>query len=184
MHNASNCQDTPNRKHVIGITVGAPWVNNYSYYDYDLKELKSKSGFFGLAGSLYLRTKRNKLSMNIGVTADLPAPVGPIDYLPEGTRSNIGSVYLEFVDHANVYKSVNFIAGLNFVRYIYKLTSYEDSLPGYRKYDNTVGVTMGAEYKFNRRWSVAAYYRPAVYSFDIKQYRHFISLAVTIDIDL
>src|SRR5687768_8726897 len=111
------------------------WVNNYSYYDYDLKESQSKSGFFGLAASLYLKAERNKLAMNFGVTADLPAPVGPIDYLPEGTRSNIGSLYLEFVDHASIYEKVNFIAGENLVRYIYNLTSYEDSLPGYRKND-------------------------------------------------
>lgn len=168
----------------IGVTASLPWVNNYSYYDYDQNKSSSKSGFVGLGASVFYKTGKNKFSFNFGFTSDLPAPMGPFDYGKEGTRTNILTTFGEVFYHRNIFDKLNFIAGLNFVKYRFNFTSYVDTLPSYSAFDRTLGITVGSEYSFSNTFSVALLYRPAIVSLDLKQYRHSISLDARFDINL
>ena len=73
------CQNKQKQPGAIGVTASLPWVNNYSYYNYNLKKSSSKSGFVGLGASVFYKTGKNKFSLNFGFTGDLPVPVGAFD---------------------------------------------------------------------------------------------------------
>jgi hypothetical protein len=176
-------QDKKGQK-AIGVTAALPWVNNYSYHNYELQKSSSKSGFVGLGASAFYKTGKDKFSLNFGFTGDLPAPIGAFDYGKEGTRTNILSNFWEVLYHRNFLHRVNMIAGLNYVKYDFNFTSFVDTLPSYSKFDKTLGLTVGSEYRFSRNSSIALFYRPAIISFDLKQYRHLISLDARFDINL
>ena len=124
------------------------------------------------------------MSLNFGFTDDLPVPIGIFDYGKTGTRTNIFSTFWEGLFHKNVFNKINVIAGTNYVEYRFGFTSYIDSLPSYSRYDKTVGLTLGGEYKFSKNSSVAALYKPSLFSFDKRQYRHLISLEARFDFNL
>ena len=177
-------QDRQKQPKSVGITAALPWVNHYFYYDYDLAKSSSKSGFVGLGASAFYKTGKNKFSFNFGFTGDLPAPIGAFDYAKEGTRTNIFSTFGEVIYHRNVFGKLNIIAGLNYVRYRFNFMSYVDTLPSYSTFDKTLGVTAGSEYRFNKTFSVAFFYRPAIVCFDLKHHRHLISLDARFDINV
>jgi len=168
----------------IGVTASLPWVNNYSYYNYNLKKSSSKSGFVGLGASVFYKTGKNKFSLNFGFTGDLPVPVGAFDYGKEGTRASILTNFWEGLYHRRLFHRVNILAGLNYIKYRFNFTSYVDSLPSYSKFDKTIGLTIGSEYRFSRNSSIALFYRPTIISLDQKQYRHLISLDARFDINV
>ena len=177
-------QDKQEQRRSIGVTASLPWVNNYSFYDYDQKRSSSKSGFAGLGASVFYKTGENKFSLNFGFTGDLPAPIGAFDYGKQGTRTNILSTFGEVLYHRNVFDKLSIIAGLNYVRYRFNFTSYVDTLPSYSTFDKTSGITVGSEYRFSQTFSLALLYRPTIVSFDLKQYRHLISLDARFDINV
>jgi hypothetical protein len=177
-------QDNFTKKASAGLTISCPWINNYSFYDYDLKKSSSKSGFTGLGASIFYKTGKNKISLNFGFTGDLPAPVGAFDYGHEGTRTNIGSIIMEVLYHQKVYHKLNIIAGLNAVNYRFNFTSYVDSIPSYIKRNKTIGLTIGTEYLFSRNFALSLFYRPALVMPGTKQYRHVISLDARFDINI
>ena len=180
----SKSQDNSKQTRSIGVTASLPWVNNYTYYDYDLRKSLSKSGFIGLGASGFYKTGKNKLSLNVGFTGDLPVPMGPFDYGHEGTRTNILCAFFEGLYHRNLIAKWGIIAGLNYVKYRFVFTSYVDTLPSYSTFDKTIGLTIGSEYRFSRVFSVALLYRPTIFSLDLKQYRHLISLDARFDINV
>ena len=49
-------------------------------------------------------------------------------------------------------------------------------------YDKTVGLTTGLEYMFSHIFSLAAFYRPAIYSFGIKSYKRTLSIEARFNI--
>lgn len=171
------------KRQSAGLTLSFPWVNSYRYYDYYFLQPHSVSGFVGLGGSAFYRHNKNKFSVNAGFTADLPVPMGPFDYGKEGVRTNILSNFWEGLYHRSLHKRVNVIAGVNYVSYRFTFTSYVDTLPSYKIVDNTIGVTLGGEYRFTENVSLALIYRPAIISLDTKQYRHVISLDGRFDIN-
>ncbi len=177
-------QHTSKQSKAVGFTISLPWVNNYSYYNHHSQNTSSKSGFVGFGASAYFKTGENKFSVNLGFTGDLPAPIGAFDYAKEGTRSNILSTFVEGIYHKKLVGRVNIIAGVNHVRYRYKFTSYVNTLPSYSKFDNTLGFTIGSEYRFSRKSSIALLYRQAIISLNQKNYRHLISLDARFDISL
>jgi hypothetical protein len=179
----SICQDLPKQK-LIGITASLPWVNNYRYYDHDLNKPSSKTGFVGLGIAAFYKTGKNKYSLNCSFHNDLPAPVGAFDYSQEGTRTNILSTVMEALYTKNLFNRINIIAGINYVRYRFNLTSYVNGLPSYSNLDRTAGLTIGTGYYFSKNSCLALLYRPAIISFDKNQYWHLISLHLRFDFSL
>jgi hypothetical protein len=177
-------QDNQKQLRSIGITASLPWVNNYSYYNYNQGQSSSKSGFIGIGASLFYKTGKNKLSLNFGLTGDLPAPMGPFTYGKVGTRTNILATFREMLYHRKAVGKFSIIAGMNYVKYRFNFTSYEDSLPSYSIFDKTIGITSGCEYRFSKIFSLALLYRPTIISLDFKRYRHLISLDARFDIYL
>src|SRR5688572_21531937 len=108
-------QDYTYRK-ALGVTASLPWVNNYSYYNYDLQKRASKSGFVGLGGAVFYQTKANKFSLNYGYTGSLPAPMGPIDFGKDGPRTNIISNFFEGLLHRRISDRISLIGGINLVK--------------------------------------------------------------------
>jgi hypothetical protein len=177
-------QDRQKQTKAIGVTASLPWVNNYSYYDYDLNHSSSKSGFVGLGASAFYKTGKSKFSLNFGFTGDLPAPIGAFDYGKEGTRTNILSNFWEGLYQRNLFERANIIAGINYVKYRFNFTSYVDTLPSYSIFDKTIGLTIGSEYRFSKTFSVALFYRPTIIPLDEEHYRHLLSLDARFDINL
>ena len=169
---------------VLGVTISLPYINSYRYYDYGKNNERIKSGFGGIGLACFYKTGKNKISLNYGVTADLPAPLGPIDFGHEGTRSQISAGFIDIIYHHNLLKGLNVVAGFNVVKYKYKFISYVDTIPWYNRHDNTPGLSIGAEYIFKKSFSIAAFYRPAIISFDTKQYLHLLSLDFRFDVNI
>ncbi len=168
----------------IGLTASLPWINNYCYYNYDQKKSALVTGFTGLGAAVFYNAGKNKISLNIGFTGDLPAPMGAFDYGKQGTRTNIGSAFGEMIYQRNLIGRISVIAGLNYVQYRFSFTSYVNNLPSYSTLDGTWGMTMGSAYRFTKIFSLALLYRPTLISPDKKQYRHLISLDARFDITL
>ena len=169
----------------VGITVSFPWVNSYRYVDYRVRATNTKTGFFGLGIAAYYKKNEHKVSLNFGFIQDLDSPIGAIDYSKLGTKTHIGAGFGELIYHHPVYRNLNVIAGLNFTSYKYEFTSFVDTVPGYIKTDNTLGISVGFEYRFNKFISAATIYRPSIASFETDGiYRHIISWDIRIDIDM
>src|ERR1700733_4006019 len=96
----------------FGVTVSFPYVNGYHYHDYYKNKTATKAGFGGVGIAVFYKKQKNKWSINYGLTADLPAPIGPIDYGHEGTRSSIGATVVDLFWHRNVYWRFNIIGGI------------------------------------------------------------------------
>ena len=176
-------QDYTYRK-AIGLTASLPWINNYSYYSYDLQKRASKSGFMGLGGAVFYQTKENKFSLNYGFTGSLPAPMGPIDFGKDAPRTNIISNFFEGLFHRRLSDRISLIGGLNLVKYRFDFISNADSIPNYSMYDDTFGLTIGGQYHFTEVFSLALFYRPAFINENMKIYRHLVSLDARFDINL
>ncbi|MBA3705753.1 MAG: hypothetical protein H0W84_07575, partial [Bacteroidetes bacterium] len=174
-----------NSESTAGITFSFPWVNNYTYLDHEYKTSRNKSGFFGLGIAAYYKKNHHKVSLNFGYTEALDSPFGVINYSKEGTRMNISAGCGELIYHRPVYKNLNAIAGLNITSYRYEFADYDDNSPWYRKIDNTLGASLGLEYRFNKFLSAATIYRPTIASFETDDiYRHLLSLDIRIDLDI
>jgi hypothetical protein len=168
----------------FGLTLSFPWANNYSFYAYDLKKTDSKSGFMGAGISFFYKEGKHKFSLNTGVTADIFAPLGPIDYAHEGTRSHISSRFAEILYHRNIFNRINLIGGIHVMNYHFRFISYVDTLPSYTQDDQVLGLTAGAEYQFGRNFYLAIIYRPSLIAFDERHYRHLLSLDARFDINI
>jgi hypothetical protein len=165
-----------------GITLSFPWVNSYVYYDYHARQKSAVTGFFGIGGSVFYKEGNHKLSLNAGYTSSLPVPIGPFDRDKEAAYSEMLSGFLEVIYHRNVYKKINFIAGINYVRYEFLYHDYRNPPDNLARFDRTVGITLGGEYQFTEKFSGAIFYRPAIVSIDRKQFWHLISLDGRIDL--
>ncbi len=173
------------RPKVYGVTFSYPWVNNYRFVDYELKNNSQKSGFFGLAIAAYCKQGKNKISLNFGFTEDLSSPIGVIDYSKEGKSKHIGTTFGELLYHNRFCNDLYFIGGFNYTNYIFQYINFTDYLPEYKKTDNTLGLSLGIEYRFNNFFSLATIYKPTIVSFETDGiYRHIISLDFRIDLDI
>jgi hypothetical protein len=166
------------------IPFSLPWINSFSYYDYDKAAGASKSGFAGYGFGIFYKQDKNKFSLNAAFVADLPFALGAIDYVPEGIRTSISTQFAEALFQRRVYKKVGVIAGVNFTGYYFQYISYVTGYPSYDRHDQSAGITLGTEYMFTKNISLAAIYRPALFSFDTKHYRHLLSLDARFDINL
>jgi len=176
-------QDTSLCCQSTGITLSLPWVNNYSYHNYESKRSATKSGFVGLGASAFYKTGKHKFSLNFAITGDLPVPIGAFDYGKEGSRSNIHGELWELIYHRSIFNKVNLIGGINIVKYRYSFTSYVNQpVLFYSIDDKTTGLTLGAEYLYARNSMIAVFYRPAILSAGKKEYRHLISADARFDI--
>lgn len=165
-----------------GITISLPYINSYRYHDYEKGVEANKSGFGGIGMGVYYHYRRNKFTLNSGVTADLPAPIGPIDFGHEGTRHSVSSLFIDLLYHRPLYKKLYAVTGISNSWYNYRLLSYEDTIPSFKKRENAIGLTVGAEYKFRRSFSIAAFYRPSFKVSGNNQYRHLLTLDFRFDI--
>ena len=172
------CQGQKDSSGSFGLTISLPWTNNYVFYDHYSSQDTSTSGFMGIGGAFFYKHGNKKLSLNFGITSDLPAPIGPIDFAKEGTRKSIEAFLLDLIYHQTVHRRLAILGGVNFVDYRFKLTSYVDTIPTFTKDDKTIGITIGPEYLSKKSFSLALMYRPALVSFSRKQYRHILSLDV------
>lgn len=167
-----------------GITFSVPWINYYNYVDYHLNKSKRKFGFFGLGLSGYYKKGVNKISFNVSTTEDLSSPISTVNYSKKNLQTSIGCSYFELINHHSLNQSINFIGGLNFTNYVFRLESTIDSISSYKIANQTLGLSLGLEYRFNNYYSVAAIYRPAFASFETDgKYRHLINIDLRIDLD-
>src|SRR5262245_40193022 len=90
-------QEKKEHDKTVGVTISLPYFNNYCYYDYDRAHTTGKSGFMGFGLAIYYKQDKNKFSLNTGLTGDLPAPMGPICYANEGTRSMVTSLFADLL---------------------------------------------------------------------------------------
>ncbi len=181
---ASLAQDSSRQQKAVGLSIGLPWANGYVYHDYALQSSKTKWGFVGIEGSVFYKRSGCKLVLNAGITGDLPAPAGPVDFAHEGSRTAIRTAYIEGLYYKNVLGNLSLVAGVNFMNYHFSQISYEDSIPEYGMNDRTIGLTAGLEYSIWKNIGVGVFYRPAIVSFDTKQYRHQLSLDLRFDINI
>jgi len=168
----------------LGLIVSLPWVNSYSYFDYNAQKSSSKSGFGGLGSGIFYKVGKNKFSLIAGLTRDLPTPMGPIDFGKEEPRTSIGSKFSEITLHRQVISHVNMVLGINRVKYEFKYISNNSNTSSYSVFDKTAGLTFGVEYASDKFFSAALLYRPAVLYFDRKEYRHLISLDARFNISV
>ncbi len=167
-----------------GVTFSFPWVNYYNYVDYYKNQSKRTFGFFGLGISGYYKKELKKVSVNLSITEDLSSPVGLSNFSKKDFKTSIGCSYFEILFHKPIVENLNIIAGGNITNYNYRLSSTVDSVSSYKKSDQTLGLSVGVEYRFNKYYSVAGMYRPALASFEAdNKYRHLINFEFRIDLD-
>lgn len=167
-----------------GITLSFPWINYYHYIDYNKKTDASSFGFLGFGFSGYYKHGKGKTSFNISTTEDLPSPISTINYQKKDIKTGIGSNYFELIYHHKLNEDLNIVGGFNFTNYIFRLESQIKSISSYTKEDQTLGLSMGIEYRFNNYYSVLGMYRPAISSFETdNKYRHLINIELRIDLD-
>jgi hypothetical protein len=164
----------------IGLTFSLPWINNYTYYNYELNSLTNKSGFSGFGIAIYLNQSKNKFSLNAEVLGDSPMPFG-VEYVIKGPISNISATLIELNYQKYLFKKVSLILGVNKIYDHFNFKNYEDSLKDYLKTDQMYGMTLGAEYIFTSHFSLASFYRLA---FPDNSYRHIISIDLRFNFDL
>lgn len=166
-----------------GVTFSFPWINYYNYINYYQGRSKTTFGFFGLGFSGYYKKGFHKISFNVSTTEDLASPIG-INYSKKDIKTNIGCSYFELIYHRPLSDNLNLVGGFNFTNYSFQLTSTVDNVKGYKKNDQTLGLSIGLEYRFNNYYSVAGMYRPAFASFETDgRYRHLINIELRIDLD-
>jgi len=165
-------------KKSVGITISLPWINNYTYYDYGENKSQSKTGLTGIGASLFYKTCKNKYSLNGGLTTTFNFNFEKGGGITENVQ------FLEGIIHHNFYEGFNGIYGINFSNYTYITTGPDaPGVPeGYSKKYQTIGLTFGREYMFSKTFALALFYRPALYSFETKSYKHNISLDASFDI--
>lgn len=182
--NSAAQTDGEKKNSIAGITFSFPWINHYNYVDHHNNILNRKFGFFGLGFSGYYKNGINKISFGCSTTEDLSSPIATINYSKKDIKTNIGSSYFELIYHRPIQGDLNLFAGFNFTNYIFRLSSTIDSVSSYKKVDQTLGISIGLEYRFNNYYSVAGVYRPAFASFETdSKYRHLINLELRIDLD-
>lgn len=167
-----------------GITFSFPWINYYNYVDYHKNSSQRTFGFFGLGFSGYYKKDVTKISVNYSFTEDLSSPIGATNFSNKDLKTSIGCSYFEIIYHRPVYENLNFVGGFNITNYNFRLASKRDNVASYKKVDGTIGFSIGLEYRFNKRYSIAGMYRPTVASFETDgKYRHLINFEFRIDLD-
>lgn len=167
-----------------GITFSFPWINYYSYVNYYQNQSKRTFGFFGLGLSGYYKKDLKKISVNFSFTEDLSSPIAVSNFSKKDLKTSIGCSYFEILLHKPLHENLNVVLGGNITNYNFRLTSTIDSVASYKKSDQTLGLSAGVEYRFNKYYSVAAIYRPAIASFETDgKYRHLINFDFRIDLD-
>ncbi|MFL5765621.1 MAG: outer membrane beta-barrel protein [Bacteroidia bacterium] len=181
---ATGQTEAPVLRNTAGVTFSFPWVNYYRYVDYYKNTSARKFGFFGIGLSLYYKTGPNKVSFNCSTSEDLDSPAAAINYSKKDIATSIGTSIFELSWHRTVYGDFGIVGGFNFTNYAFHLTSTIASVSSYKKSDQTLGLSAGLEYRFNKHYSVAGMYRPALASFETdEKYRHVINFELRIDLD-
>ena len=169
----------------VGITFSFPWINYYHFVDYQKKSEAQKFGFFGIGFGLYYKTNKTKISFNISTTDDLDSPIAQINYSKSAPQIDIGTSFAELLYQRCIYQRLYFVGGFNFTNYAFRFSSGTDSIPSYIKADDVLGLSVGLDYRFDKTFSAAVIYRPALASFEADSYyRHVITLELRIDIDV
>jgi hypothetical protein len=176
--------EMPLSKGTGGVTFSFPWVNYYRYVDYYKNIPARKFGFFGVGFSLYYREGKNKVSFNCSTSEDLSSPVAAINYTKKDISTSIAASFFELAWYRPVHDDFGLVAGFNFTNYAFRLSSNLDNVSSYTNADQTLGLSVGVEYRFNKHYSVAGVYRPALASFETdNNYRHIINFELRIDLN-
>jgi len=157
----------------VGMTISLPLLNNYRFYDYGNYASTNAWGGLSIGCALFYKHDKIKYSLNFvaATTYDL------YFYDPYG----FSYVNTEAIVHYTFIRKLNIIGGVNMAKYHYNSSS--DLTPiGIDKTDYTFGLTSGLEYMFSKTFSIAMFYRPALYSFGIKSYKRTLSLDTRFDI--
>ena len=177
--------ENKNTGETYGVTFSFPWLNYYRYVDYHTNDLNKKFGFFGLGISGYYKRNEHKISFNCSTTEDLSSPVARINYTKKDIITSIGSSFFELIYQHPIHDNFSIVAGFNFTNYNFHLESNIDTLSSYTKVDQTLGLSAGLEYCFNKYYSVATIYRPSLASFETDmKYRHLITVELKINLDI
>ena len=178
LHNTLIAQRSNNNA-TIGMTISLPFFNNYRYYEYVSNSSVTQSGLMGLGFALFYKHNRIKYSLNGASTILFNG-----NTFAKGDGSeDIAVKYLEGLVHYTFYKKMNVIGGVNLSNYHYEASSImPDNSFFINKNDLTIGFTTGIEYMFSKTFSLAAYYRPSLYSDGVKSYKRTLSLDARFDI--
>jgi hypothetical protein len=170
---------TENSRQHAGVTISLPWLNSYSYYNYNKNGIDSKTGLLGIGLSLFYQKNKNKFSLNGAFTNSIQFA----DVKGDGSE-DINVQLIEAIIHHTFFKNFNGITGFNYCNYKYTASIFYPGLNySIKKNDGVFGLTIGAELVCSKVFSLALFYRPALYSFETKGSKHIISLDARFNIN-
>lgn len=154
-----------------GMTIDLPVINNGSFYDYESHKTSNESGYLGAGVSLFYRNQKNEFT--IGLEHPL---IKKSLFPPKGGYSDAQCDIFETTVRHKISGNVAIIGGLNYS--IYRFHAYTDipGIPDIDKKDETIGLTTGAEVLMSKNTSLSLTYRPSLFAFEQKSYRHILSL--------
>ncbi|MBX3254015.1 MAG: outer membrane beta-barrel protein [Chitinophagaceae bacterium] len=166
----------------LGLTVSAPWMNNYRFYNYYDQKKADKSGFIGFGAGGFYKNRNNKVLLNASIGFDATLPFGEPEYAPGSVRDHIYAIALDVTYSRRLFHKVYLFAGPGYTNYWFRLNSSDDSVQSYNRHDRTFGLSAGIEYQVISQISAAVTYRPAIVSLDRKQYWHMLSASVKFEL--
>ncbi|MGN6804133.1 MAG: hypothetical protein ACTHJN_19700 [Ginsengibacter sp.] len=168
-----NAQTTQRKeiKSSAGVSLLLPFLSNAISYDYAAETNTSQTGYLGGGMAVFFQKNKNKYSISYehpSIKKNLVAQ--------KGATSPIQVNITEFTLEHTFKKSLALITGLNYSVYSYHFHS--DAMPTWKidTTDKTIGLNMGLEYITGKSTAFGVCYKPALFSFGKKSYRHLISL--------
>lgn len=169
-YSITNAQST-NYKESAGMAISVPIINEGHFLNYRSNKNEHQIGYFGIGASLFYKNGRNEFSIGF------ESPLLQKNLFPrKGGYTGINCNLFEALIHHKMGTQFAIVGGLNYA--VYQFHSYVD-MPDYSdidKTDATIGLTGGAEFIATKTTSFLLIYRPALFSFDNKNYWHTISL--------
>ena len=170
-----------NSNQSAGITISLPLINNASFYRYSTDgggQNSNQTGYLGAGFALFYQENKNKFSLGYENPLSDKSLVPP-----KGGNSNINTKIFEATIQHKVSSQFALIGGLNYATYVFHLYTDIPPFPKVDKSDATIGLTAGAEFLPSKSISVAATYRPSIFSFDKKSYKAVFSFGIMYDIN-
>ena len=171
--------DDPNTS--VGVTIDLPFINNASFYRYNIDgtgEKDNQTGYLGSGIAIFYKNNRNKFSVGY----ENPSTNKSL-YATNGGNPSLSINLFEATIHHKILSQIAFIGGVNYSNYHFLLNTDFPLFSKVDKKDETLGLTVGAEFVPAHSFSFAVTYRPSIYSFNKKSYRSVFSFGLRYDIN-
>ncbi len=165
----------------VGITIDLPFINNASFYSYNTDgtgEKENHTGYLGSGFAFFYKNSLNKFSVGY----ENPSTNKSL-FPPKGGNQNMNVNIFEATIHHTILSQLALIGGINYATYHYHLYTDLPSFPEVDKKDETLGLSVGAEFVPAKSIAVGVTYRPSVFCFDKKNYRAIFSFGLKYDIN-